>query len=502
MPTSPSPSREAAAEASGALAYDEAVRWLERATELLELSDPVDRVQLLEVTLDHTEALTRAGRLGEARDQLVAAADDARRVGRPDLLARVALGVHRLGTATAIPNEDLIALLEVAITEQPPGDTVLLAELLAALAMTTYHGGIGRVDTAAAHEPGLRAVSVARAIGDAPTLLRALLAYHDTIWVPGSTHDRLQIATEAIRLAQRTKQGELLFEAKLDRAIALGELGSAETRTELEECCALAEELGQPRLRYMALTRRSTLALMRGDLAGAEAYAVEGAALAASIEHPDGTIVEFVQLWQIRWLQDRAGEIDETLVRHARTRWGLESTWVQKAWVEIERGDLTEASHLVAPFVDGWTVWPVDYIWLAGAIDVALLVAEIGTVAQRRESYERLLPHVDSFVFVGGCVTVAGAAAWALGVLAEALGELDRAIELHERGLVLHRRMQLPVYVAMSEAELARCLARRGGPGDVARAHELAARARAAAALMGIQRVERRLESVPREAER
>ncbi len=489
--------REAATEASVALAYDEAVRWLDRALELAALEDPIDRELLLEITIDHADALTRAGRTTEARDRLVGATDDARRAERPDLLGRVALGVHRLGTATAIPNEDLIALLDAAITAQPPGNSVLLAELLAASGMATYHGGVGRTEAIGARDAGVRAVSVARAIDDPRTLLRALLAYHDTIWTPDTTDERLALATEAIDLASATRESELLFEAQLDRAIALGELGSADTRAQLESCCALAEEIGQPRLRYMALTRRSTLALMDGDLAAAEAYAAEGSTLAAAIGHPDGMIVHFVQLWQIRWLQQRTSEIDQELMRNARTRWGLESTFVQKAWAEIERGEVAAAVELVTPFLDGGAdASPFDYIWMAGTMDLALLAAEVGTTQQRRSCLTSISRYLDRFVFVGGCVTVGGAAAWAAGIVAEALGEIDNAIELHEAGLDIHRRMALPVCTAMSQAELARCLTARGSPADRDRARELAARALNAAAGMGLARVERRLASI------
>ena len=188
-------------------------------------------------------------------------------------------------------------------------------------------------------------------------------------------------------------------------------------------------------------------------------YTVESGALVAAIEHPDGTVVEYTcSSVQIRWLQDRVSEIDETILRHARTRGGAWSrSRVQKAWVEIERGGLRpRAEHFTAPFLDAWTEKPDDYIWLAGAVDVALLVAEIGNCPATARLLQRSLPpYVESFVFVGGCVTVAGAATWAVGVLAEALGELDQAIELHQKGLTVHRRMQLPPYIALSQAELA-----------------------------------------------
>ena len=137
---------------------------------------PSTGCSFLEVTLDHTEALTRCGRLGEARDRLVVAANRGTARGSARFLAccaRSAPARDRHGDperrARCAPRSRRSTNNHWATPSLSPSSSL--------------HSRSPTCITAASAEStrrpptthGLRAVTVARAIGDAPTLLRALL---------------------------------------------------------------------------------------------------------------------------------------------------------------------------------------------------------------------------------------------------------------------------------------------------------------------------------------
>ena len=136
----------AAAAANDALAFGEAVGPLRTALELGVDNDTAHA----EIELELGAAHYRAGQSGDSLEAFRAAAETARRLHNPDLLARAAIGVETACWRVAMLDEGAIELLEEALAALDPGDSTMRVLLLSGLARARALVGESRAQRRAA----------------------------------------------------------------------------------------------------------------------------------------------------------------------------------------------------------------------------------------------------------------------------------------------------------------------------------------------------------------
>jgi tetratricopeptide (TPR) repeat protein len=476
--------RLAAAEASERLAFEDAAGLYRRALDGLGLAGLLGQADRLELLLGLAGATRRAGDLDAARAGYDEAAGLARQSGDAEGLARAALGIHALGVETGASHEAPLALLEEALTGLAGDDSALEAEVTASVARELYHD---RTDFERARELGARAVAVARTTGDDPTLAVCLLARHDTIWVPGTARERRAIAAEMAEVAGRAGNAELRAEAVLLLATAEFELGQAEAVADLEEFIRLAEATRQPRLGYLALSRRAGLALLAGRLDEAGRVLEEADELGRAIGEPDARNVGNRGLWELRTLQGRRAELADVVGGFGMFR--LQFNWyrAEHALALLAAGDRAGAERIAAPALaagPGGIVF--DNITMIGWASMSEVAAALGDRAACLAFTDALAPLSGTAVVTAGAVCFNGAVDHHLGVLALALGRAAEAVELLERAADLHERLGSLPWLARTWCELATALQARNSPGDRDRAAALLDQVEAMAAEHGL----------------
>jgi tetratricopeptide (TPR) repeat protein len=443
----------AAAEATRRLAHEEAARLLARALEALDGSARADGRRRTELLGELAAARRRAGDLAGSRQACQRATELARRAGDPDGLARAALAMQAVGTRSwPTLVQDTVPLLEEAAAALGDQDTPLRARVLAGLARELAWNGL---DVARAARFADAAMATARAAGDPATLAACLLARHNAGWGPGDAADRLALATQVAELAGEARDLELLAEARLLRAADLLELGDPSFAAELAEFLRVAADLEQPRLRSAALARRAMQALLAGRHDEGERLVAEAAALSREIGEPDAADVELAQLWDLRGLQGRRGEL-LPLVRALFPEDSPPGRYFL-ATILLEDGDRAGAEAVAAPMFDltAPSALPADRIWLTSVAFASELAAALGTPAACRWLYDALLPHADGTVVVGVAIAFRGAVAHYLGLLAAALDRPEEARAHFERALAVHERLGARTWAARSRQALA-----------------------------------------------
>ena len=448
---------QAAREATTRLGHDDACAHYERALGLLDDHDPM-RVGLL---LELAAAQDRNGSAEKARARYRDAADAARKAGDAVPLARAALGMQALGARSGAQSAEVLDLLveadhlldggpAQAPTDGTAGDRrALHSRVLAAITRVLRHGsgaGSGLELLATAN----RAVELAALSDDAAALAGAKLALHDARWIPGSAAVRLPIAGEMLAAALRAHDAELVALAHQLRAAALLELGDPAGRDELFTYITLAEDLGNARGRWGALTRRATYAAIAGRAEEAARFADEAMELGTAIGEPDAVGC----FCTLRWSLVALG-VDESIIEMD----GADPLWplfpILMAWPYAVRGDLDRARALLGEFsvldITPWT----GFESLAAA---SVVFAAVGSEEQRRWTYEHLLPFAGAHVVVGGCASYHASIDHHLGSLAASLGERTAA-EVHLRNAVaMERRLGAAGWARVSQRALDRLL--------------------------------------------
>lgn len=184
--------------------HDDAVGSYELARAVLLRSAP-DPKQHCELLLGLASAQQRAGRNRETRANLEQAAELARRIGTPDLLARAGLGygAARSWGETGVVNHTLVSLLEHALRTLPAHQCGLRARVQARLAEEIYDLAPDQ-----RRAPIRAAVVAARRSRDPAVLARVLLSRRFSLWTPETLEQRRD-ATKAVELAHKAEDLEV-----------------------------------------------------------------------------------------------------------------------------------------------------------------------------------------------------------------------------------------------------------------------------------------------------
>ncbi|MGS2640998.1 BTAD domain-containing putative transcriptional regulator [Streptosporangium sp. G12] len=427
--------RAVAEQASLRLAYEEAAVWWGRAVEAHGSSagDPLDHVDLL---LRQVQALLKAGDpLGarEARARAVRAADRATGRGGPALIARALTALDAPSAWTLRnPYEEvelrLVHRFEMALRSLPEGDGSERALLLGGLAQELYDGSDDpRCDSFSAE-----AVEMARRLGDPHLLMRTLNARQLSLPQAAHPHELVEIATELIDLASRTRMPEYELLGWLlltHHRLQLFDVAGADEAA--LRCDAMLERLPLPWPRFQHTMWRANRLVLAECFDEAEALYREAERQAGRLGMwYAGAVVATGRIllhYRRGSLADAGPLIDSITGIHATMD---HDTRILRLCAQ---GRVEEAARTVK---NGWPRPPGDWSWLTMTCLQSEAQAAVGDLPACRASYAALLPHGGS-VAVGSAIALAGPVDWFLARLASALGEHETAVE-HLASLVRH----------------------------------------------------------------
>jgi len=319
----------------------------------------------------------------EVRDAFDEAAALARRMGRPDLVARAALGFGvGLGAfEVRLVDHRQIDLLEEACLLLPESDPLLplvLARLSVALSF------VGSDD----RRLGLatRAVDLARSSGQPVALGHALAARCDATAGPHHVADRLAAADEIITLGQRASDLPLELLGRRQRVVALFETNDfAEVDLEVTAYDRSAEALGDPLYSWYGHLWRAARAWCRGELAEADGQVRAAMTLGAQGGSQNSAI-----LGQVHLLMTAIDRRDRTLVDAANQAMldALPTTlayylWLTTAFLEAMLGDSDRVrAALQRVNAEGLAEFPRDSEFACSMAQLAAAAARVGDDAR------------------------------------------------------------------------------------------------------------------------
>ena len=444
---------QAADRAMAVLAYEDAGALLRQALAALDLApDAIDRVEVL---LDLGAALTASGDQPGARDAYLDAAARAREAGRPDQLARAALGVGSGGGFEVTPaDREQVDLLEEALRGLDAGVPGLWGEVAARLSVALWQTGQEERRTDLAEQ----ALAAARAGGAevSPRQLAAVLAAHcDAIPGPVHAEQRVVEAGEVVDIGVALGDRGVELLGRRLRLVARLEMGDvAGADAEIDAYAAVAGLLRQPLYAWYVPMWRAMRALMRGDLAACE-RSIEEAAAVGTLAHSANAAV---LLPGLRWFLHREAHrfqeplaVLEELLAYQAT-FGLQMQ-VSSSLVLVEAGRTTEARanlRVAGPLLG--TV-PLDSEWLPMMGQAAEAACLLGDLEVCRWTYDALLPHRHRFGVEGIAAVCWGSVERQLGLLAAALGRPDLAADHFDRALAANHGLGAPLLVARTERD-------------------------------------------------
>lgn len=449
----------------------EVVDLFRRALELLDASEEVRRAGLL---LDLGAAEREAGDLVAARATFERVVAQARALDDARLLARAVLALHDLG----IPDPgrdgtyelDLIEDAQAALAAGgvPPGDPLAIRVLAAGSRLRAH---LTRADDDVV-DASRQAVDLARTAGDDETLGFSLLAHHDTIWAPGTAPQRAALAEEMSEVARRGGDTELGLQAALLTMVALLEQGEPAALDQADRLELSAERARSLRFRYLARSRRGTIATLTGRFAQARTAIDSANAFGEELGEVDRTRLGREQEWLLALLEGDDTEVDRLLERYA-----LEDAAVSDHPLLLTagwRGDVAQTRSRAAEV----SVEAVDYPRMFTAARLCIQV-EAAIASGRDEAADEvraeLEPLRDLWAVVAGGGTVYGPYVFWLARLDAARQRWDDAVAGFEGARRAAERLGARPWSVEAGVRLAQTLVARGGPGDTDRSAALLA---------------------------
>jgi tetratricopeptide (TPR) repeat protein len=469
------------------LAYEDASSHFVRALAAMEGS--ADDDQRAELLLELGDARLRAGDMPGARAVFEDAAALARKRGRPEDLARAALGFGAglAGFEIQLFDERQIGLIEEALKALPPPDSALRAALLARLSVSLTQQESVERRRAVAEE----AVAMSRRVGDDRVLAYALSAHCDAIAAPADCMRRLDEAGEIVRIGRGIGDRGLELLGRRFRLVALLEMGDIHAvDVEIEQYAAVADVLRQPLYSWYVPLWHGMRALMRGDLTNAFARAEEAEALGARAHSVNARMLVHVLRWYAHIHQGRFVEAhaEAHMLSDLMPGWGNPYFELFDSWVFPLAGDLERGRAAFRRMPDPFGDWiEEDAEWMPSMCQVAFAVALLDEHDVAAAVYERLLPHRARFGVEGIGATCHGSVEHHLGLLARTAGDVDTAVEHFEAALDANRRIGARVLEPSTLAELASTLLLRDSEGDAQRAAELRSRSAVIRHELGLQ---------------
>jgi tetratricopeptide (TPR) repeat protein len=456
--------------------YAEAVEHLDRAVDVAEDSDR--RPDLLILLGD---AAVRAGQWPRATGAYVAAAEMARRLGRPEELARAALGLGSGlgGFEVRLFDQRQLDLLEEALQALPDSDSALRAWVMARLAVALSFVGSEERRVGLARE----AVAMARRVGEPAALAYALGTYCDTIATPEHLEERTTASEEMVRLAREAGDRELELLAHRFRVEALFQAGDiSRLDAEIEVYARLAEVLRQPLSHWYVPLFRGARALMEGRFEDSERLARQALDLGQRAQSSNARMMaDYTQLTEAFRQAGRFEDMEEQWRRFVEAFPEMASVadWIAFALATVGQGNQAKARADLERLTASGAVTALGGggMWIVMTVFMAEVAAGVRSVPAAKVLYAALRPFGPQFVICGTAGATYGSVWRHLALLADVLGRPDEAAEHFERAIDAHRAAGALPYLAHTQREFAAMLLGRGRPEDRQRADRLLAEA-------------------------
>jgi ATP/maltotriose-dependent transcriptional regulator MalT len=264
------------------------------------------------------------------RDTLLEATYKAIELGDADRACRAAIANNR-GMASVVgeTDEQRIAALEQALELDRFSDPARSARLISLQAMELMFEADHERRRSLAHE----ALTLAREAADPRTLTAVLRDCFYATWAPDTLELRSGIVDELLEISAHADDPALeawTAVQELDVAVEGGDLERAEAAG--QRFSDLADQLGQPTLRFFATFTAASLALVAGNLGVAESMAEDAFQIGNAAGEPDAILVYGAQLSNIRTWQGRGEETIEMLEETIGAFPGLSGLRAGLAW--------------------------------------------------------------------------------------------------------------------------------------------------------------------------
>jgi len=481
------------------LAYEEAAYHYERALRTLDLKPTADARARAELLLARADSLWSTGDTNSARETFFAAAELARGMRAPDVLARAALGAggRASGFQIGVVDQPLIELLEEGLAALEGDDTPLSARLMARLAEALAFSEARERGGALARQ----AIEIARRNHDPAALAHVLRHARWALWAPDNVEERLATSSEMVRLAEAVGDAETALTGRALRFVDLMEVGEiAEADGELATLARTAEELRQPVYVYLTHLRRTMRLLLEGRFVEAEAQALQTPALAreAQIETADHAFG--AQMFSVRMHQGRLAELEGPVKALVEQYPGVPGWRAVLASLYSELGRRDDARReLEIVTANGLADLPRDLNRNVALAQLASVCACLGDTERAALVYELLQPIAGRCILAAGSASL-GSASRPLGILAATMRRWEDATRHFEDALQMNARIGSRPWVAYTEHAYATMLVARGEPADVTKVRELLARARATAEEFGMTALVERVTTLEQES--
>lgn len=482
----------AGARADEVLAFEDAAGFFQMALDLMhQEEEPAPRVRAA-MLLRLGEAQRKGGEFDEAKRSFLAAAAIARRHGFPDLLADAAISVENcIWRGARLAWEGASVLLREALHGLPDTEARRRIMAMGALARSQLYS----TGDAGAKAMALEAVALARAHGDAALTARSLSMLFEIPVEPEETERSLADATEMAEIAERVSDRELAGLAHFQCMIHQLELGRMEEcTTAFRAYCRVNQEMRQPVFFLIESGLHATFALLRGDLAEAEAQIRQGLRRRTAGTTSFGDVFS-LEIFALRREQGRLAEVGP-LVAALSERDSAASWRPGLALLHVELGNLESARKLFAPMAAGdFAMLPRDGRWTVCLAYLAETCTALGDAAAAETLYRLLLPRAGRNIVLGNGSGCAGAADRFLGMLAATMGRWADAEQRYTNAIDMNRRTGALAPLAHTRWDYAAMLTARGAPDDTDRALELLRGVQESAKTLGLAALSRKVEA-------
>jgi ATP/maltotriose-dependent transcriptional regulator MalT len=484
--------------ADAALAFEEAINLFQNALDMLDTLSEDDQERRCSLLLFLGDAQRKANDYSQALETLRAAADIARSRRMWLIFSEVAyIHADAAWRTTAHWDSRSGLPLEEALASLPESEVGVRIRLMGALARDRLH--TGRLDEA--RELASVAVDMTRKLGDPAVLAASLSCLADFPWRPHETEQMLVDADEITEVAERANNLEVAIYGHFRRTGLLLELGDMKGAVAaVETMHRLNTRLRQPFFTPWELGTKATMALMRGALAEAERLILENMRIQLPLKTRITDPLSLL-IFTLRREQGRLREFApfaEMFVRQS----GERAIWLPGlALLYVEVGNLAAAREVFSRLAASrFESLPRDGRWAT----CIMYLAEVCVALDDRNSasvlYRLLLPWKDRNIVMGGGTGCWGSADRFLGLLATMQASWQDAERHFVDALAMNARSEAFAPLAHTHCDFADMFAKRGLPGDPAKASrhfdEAGARAADLALTMLAARVAARRERI------
>jgi len=472
----------AAHEAMRQLAYEEGARLYRQALQVG--GGHLDDEHRCRLLLAAGRALDLSADLGGRLDACLEAAEVARRLRRPDLVAEAALvgDVGHAGFDIAIRR-----LCQEALATLAPDLTALRARVTARFVETFIFHDLWSVAQASEE-----ALDLASRSGDRQAVIAALRARQLVRAMPEGLDERERMAEQMLALSGQAGDPQLELSARLWQIDASFEAGDlARVGAEIDALVLCAQQVRGPLARFEVVRCRAVLAQAQGRFADALRLEADAFDVLAPVGHP----LAFVLRSGLRGAIGHHVGQDEMSVA-ANTFVGAPEgmpdaigliAHLASAYVLLSAGRVDEAAGIYRSLGPPARWQPPPHVVLFTStygVAIAVALGASGDVAILRD---RLAPYRGHHVASGtSAIAYFGPVELWLGKADHHLGRLDEAVVDLEEAEKACAVSGAAAFRVEAQSELATVLLRRAAPGDVARARSLLTTAGKEASVLGM----------------